>query len=84
MTEWNIYDKRRRAKPKVTKKGIVWIPQDGVSPSASERTGLAQSAKEWDVGEVLDTVDAHYRVIEEQLTKIRKLLEVIIHEKRKD
>jgi hypothetical protein len=33
--------------------------------------------KEWDLGEVLDTVDSHYRIIEEQLGKLVAKLDVI-------
>lgn len=51
---------------------------------------LVKSEKEWDLGEILDTVDAHYRIIEEQLRQIKERLreikrhiEVSKHEKKK-
>jgi len=40
-------------------------------------TDSLKEEKEWNLGEVLDTVDEHYRIIEEQLGKVLAKIDVI-------
>jgi hypothetical protein len=63
--------------------GDRWKPKNLKSPTGKRPPYVPKPIdtdhlqKEWDLGEVLDTVDSHYRIIEEQLGKVVAKLDVI-------